>query len=81
MCQSTPDELAIPDAAVRTAWKQKPEFVKVLDHSIGTFILLKQFEDRANSTLHFLVWIEDNLVAIEDQADWQRETQLTFLPC
>src|ERR1700730_6965763 len=79
MGQPTPDELAIPDTAIRPTRKEKVELVEALNHSIGAVFLLEQFEDRPDGALHFLVGIENNLVAVKYQTNWQWATQLTFL--
>src|SRR6516165_5918341 len=79
MGQPTPDKLAIPGTAVRPTRKQKAELVEALNDTVGAVLLLKQFEDRSNSALHFLVGVENDLVAVEYQTNRQRKTQLAFL--
>src|ERR1700737_2074960 len=79
MGQTAPDELAIPSATVRPAREAKAELVKAVNHTVGAILLIKQFEYCPNSALHFLVWIEDDLVAVVHKPNWQRETQLTLL--
>src|SRR6516165_4745621 len=64
MGETAPNELAIPGAAVSPAWKAKAELVEALNHAVGAILLLKQLEYCPNSALHFLVWIENNLVAV-----------------
>ena len=76
MGQPTPDELAIPDTAIRPTRKEKAELLEALNHSVGAAFLLEQFEDRPNGALHFLVGIENDLVAVEYQTNRQWETQL-----
>src|ERR1700726_4741044 len=66
MGQSTPDQFAIPGAAVRTARKAKAELLKALNNAIGATLFLKQFEDYSNSALHFPVRIEDDLIVLEN---------------
>src|SRR5258708_40066670 len=79
MGQPTPDELAIPPTAVRSTRKEKTDLVEALNHSVGTVLLLEQREDRPDGTLHFLVGIENDLVVVKYQTNWQWKTQLTFL--
>src|SRR5271169_4183830 len=79
MGQPTPDELSIPATAIRPTRKEKAELVEALNHSTGAVFLLEQFEDRPDGALHFLVGIENDLVAVKYQTNWQWETQLTFL--
>src|SRR6516225_7153334 len=79
MGQPTPDEFAIPYTAVRSTRKEKAELVEALNHSIGAVLLFEQREDRADGALHFLVGIENDLVAVKYQTNWQWKTQLTFL--
>src|SRR5271169_6193001 len=67
MGQPTPDELAIPDTAIRPTRKEKAELVEALNHSIGAVFLLEQFEERPDGALHFLVGIENDLVAVKYQ--------------
>src|ERR1700692_5075154 len=79
MGQPTPDEFAIPHTAVRSTRKEKTDLVKALNHSVGAVLLLEQREDRPDGTLHFLVGIENDLVVVKYQTNWQWKTQLTFL--
>src|SRR5258708_34036270 len=79
MGQPTPDEFAIPHTAVRSTRKEKTDLVEALNHSVGTVLLLEQREDRPDGTLHFLVGIENDLVGVKYQPNWQWKTQLTFL--
>src|ERR1700675_4501542 len=79
MGQPTPDEFAIPHTAVRSTRKEKTDLVEALNHSVGTVLLLEQREDRPDGTLHFLVGIENDLVVVKYQTNWQWKTQLTFL--
>src|SRR5215475_2407197 len=79
MGETAPNELAIPGAAVSPAWKAKAELVEALNHAVGAILLLKQLEYCPNSALHFLVWIENNLVGVVHKPNWYREAQLTLL--
>ena len=79
MGQPTPDEFAIPHTAIRSTWKEKTDLVEVLNHSVGAVLLFEQREDRSDGALHFLVGIENDLVAVKYQTNWQWKTQLTFL--
>src|SRR5260370_42429468 len=79
MGQPTPDEFAIPHTAVRATRKEKAELLEALNHSVGAVLLLEQREDRPDGALHFLVGIENDLVAVKYQTNWQWKTQLTFL--
>src|SRR5215813_956110 len=79
MGETAPNEPAIPGAAVSPAWKAKAELVEALNHAVGAILLLKQLEYCPNSALHFLVWIENNLVAVVHKPNWYREAQLTLL--
>src|SRR4029077_18921565 len=79
MGQPTPDEFAIPHTAVRSTRKEKTDLVEALNHSVGTVLLLEQREDRPDGTLHFLVGIENDLVVVKYQTNWQRKTQLPLL--
>jgi hypothetical protein len=69
MSQSTPDQFAIPGAAVRSARKAKAELLETLNNAIGATLSLKQFEDCPNSTLYFLVRIEDDLIVVENKTN------------
>jgi hypothetical protein len=51
----------------------------VLDHGVGGILSLEQLEDHSNGTLDFLVWVEGNLVAVENKTNGQREAQFTFV--
>ena len=53
--------------------------MEALNHAVGAILLLKQLEYCPNSALHFLVWIENNLVAVVHKPNWYREAQLTLL--
>src|SRR5215470_9076646 len=79
MGETTPNELAIPGTTVSPAWKAKAELLEALNHAVGAVLLLKQLEYCPNSALHFLVWIENNLVAVVHKTNWYREAQLTLL--
>ena len=43
--------------------------MEALNHTISGALLLKQVEDRPYSALHFLVGVENDLVAIEYQTN------------
>src|SRR4029077_2999540 len=75
MGQPTPDEFAIPHTAVRSTRKEKTDLVEALNHSVGTVLLLEQREDRPDGTLHFLVGIENDLIVVKYQTNWQWKTQ------
>src|ERR1700746_1544646 len=79
MSQPAPDKLAIPGAAIRPTRKQKSKLMETLHHSVGGVLLFKQFEDCSNSALYFLVWVENDFVAVEYQTNRQRKTQLPLL--
>src|ERR1700739_4116989 len=79
MGQPTPDEFAIPHTAIRAARKEKAVLVEALNHRVGAVLLLEQREDRPDGALHFLVGIENDLVAVKYQTNRQWKTQLTFL--
>src|SRR6516165_1646852 len=79
MGQRTPDELAIPGAAILAARKAKTALLEALNHAIGAALLLKQLEDCSNGALYFLVRIKNDVLAVEYQTNWQREAQLTLL--
>src|SRR6266705_6952885 len=79
MGQPPPDEFAIPHTAVRAARKEKADLVEALNHSIGAVLLLEQREDCPDGALHFLVGIENDLVAVKYQTNRQWKAQLTFL--
>ena len=53
--------------------------MEALNHSVGAVFLLEQREDRPDGALHFLVGIENDLVAVKYQTNRQGKTQLTFL--
>ena len=42
----------------------------------GCTFFRKQFEDRANSALNFLVWVDYNFVVVADEPNWQRKPEL-----
>src|SRR6202049_5284771 len=50
-----------------------------LDHAVRAALSFEQFKDRSNGALHFLVRVKCNLVVVKDQANRQREVQLTLL--
>lgn len=35
MCKSSPDQLAVPDAAIGSAWKDKAEFIEPFNYAVG----------------------------------------------
>ena len=78
MPEATPDEFAVPDAAVCAARKTQTELVETFDHGISCPFALEQVEDGANGTLHFLIGIERNIVALIHITNRQRELELTF---
>src|ERR1700693_3438044 len=79
MGQSTPEQFAIPGAAVRPTRKAKAQLLEALDHAVRAALSFEQFKDRSNGALHFLVRIECNLVVVKNQTNWQGEVQLTLL--
>src|SRR5215470_17336801 len=79
MSQPAPDKLAIPGAAIRSTRKQKSQLMEALNHGVGGVLLLKQFEDRSNRALYLLVWVENDLVAVEYQTNREKKTQLPLL--
>jgi hypothetical protein len=79
MGKSTPEQFAIPGAAVRPTRKAKPQLLEALDHAVRAALSFEQFKDRSNGALHFLVRIKCNLVVVKDQTNRQREVQLTLL--
>src|SRR6266581_2227268 len=78
MGQTAPEELSIPGTSVRPARKAKPGFLETSNDRIGAALLFEQFEDCSNSALYFLIGIKRDLIAVENQANRQREPQLTF---
>ena len=61
------------------AGKAQAQFVEALHHGVGGALLFEQLEDAANRTLHLLVGVEHDLVAIPDEADRQRKAQLALV--
>src|SRR5882672_7091904 len=78
MGQSTPEQFAIPGAAVRSTWKAKTQLLEALRHAVRAAVSFEQFEHRSNGALHFLVRIECNLVVGKNQTSRKREGQLTL---
>src|ERR1700730_12182360 len=79
MGQSTPEQFAIPGAAVRPTRKAKPQLLEALDHAVRAALSLEQFKDRSNGALLAPSWVKFNLVVVKDQTNRQREVQLTLL--
>src|SRR6266436_4873892 len=79
MGQSTPEQFAIPGAAVRPTRKAKTQPLEALDYGVRTALSFEQFEDHSNGALHFLVRIERNLVVVKNQTNRQREVQFTLV--
>src|SRR6266446_1326410 len=79
MGQSTPEQFAIPGAAVRPTRKAKTQPLEALDYGVRTALSFEQFEDRSNGALYFLVRIERNLVVVKNQTNRQREVQFTLV--
>src|ERR1700730_18550010 len=79
MGKSTPEQFAIPGAAVRPTRKAKPQLLEALDYAVRAALSFEQFKDRSNGALHFLVRVKCNLVVVKDQANRQREVQLTLM--
>src|ERR1700693_6070493 len=79
MGQSTPEQFAIPGAAVRPTRKAKPQLLEALDHAVRAALSFEQFKDRSNGALHFLVRVKCNLVVVKHQTNRQREVQLTLM--
>src|SRR5258706_1322245 len=79
MGQSTPEQFAIPGAAVRSTWKAKTQPLEALDYGVRTALSFEQFEHRSNGALYFLVRIERNLVVVKNQTHRQREVQFTLV--
>src|SRR5262245_433401 len=78
MPEATPDQFAIPGAAVCAARKAKTELVEAFDHGISCPFALEQLEDGANGALYFLIGIERNLVALIHITHGQWELELTL---
>jgi hypothetical protein len=55
-----------------------PSVRRSVNHAVGAVLLLKQLEYCPNSALHFLVWIENNLVGVVHKTNWYGEAQLTL---
>src|SRR5579859_923492 len=66
MGQPTPEQFAIPGAAVRPTRKAKPQLPEALDHAAGAALSFEQCTDRSNGALHFLVRVKCNLVGVKD---------------
>src|SRR5215467_7773352 len=79
MVQSTPEQFAIPGAAVRPTRKAKTQRLEALDYGVRAALSFEQFKDRSNGALHFLVRIERNFVVVKNQTNRQREVQLTLM--
>src|SRR5258708_9700341 len=79
MGQSTPEQFAIPGAAVRPTRKTKTQPLEALDYGVRTALSFEQFEHRSNGALYFLVRIERNLVVVKNQTNRQREVQFTLV--
>src|ERR1700749_4427629 len=50
--------------------------MEALNSNVGGVLLLKQFEDRSNSALYLLIWVENDFFTVEYQTNRQRKTQL-----
>ena len=61
MGEPSPDQFAIPSAAVCAARKTQAQFVETFDNGISRSLALKQFEDGADRALHLLIGVERNL--------------------
>ena len=64
--ESTERQYNLADQAKSLGWM--PEQIRILDGDLAQ-----------SGELHFLVGIENDLVAVKYQTDWQWKTQLTFL--
>ncbi len=70
MSELAPDELAVPSASVSTFGKLKFFFGEGSYDCVDTAMLAKTAEEGLHHVLHFLVWIEDDVVfSIIDVAD------------
>jgi hypothetical protein len=78
MGQPTPDDPAIPGAAVGPPGKAQAKIVEAADHPVGAALLLEQLEDGAHRPLDLLVGVEHDPVVLEHQADRQREMEFTL---
>src|SRR6185295_4995411 len=74
----TPDQSAVPCAAVCAARKAKAKFVEALDHGVGGTFALEQIKQCSNGALHFLIGVEGNLVIFKHITNRQRESELAF---
>src|SRR5260370_18158259 len=66
MGQSTPEQFAIPGAAVRPTRKTKTQPLEALDYGVRTALSFEQFEHRSNGALYFLrprLWQTPSLLA------------------
>src|SRR5215470_7916656 len=78
MSKATPDQFAVPGAAVSAARKTQTELVETFDNGISCPFALEQLENGANGALYFLIGIERNLVAHIHITHRQRELEFTL---
>src|SRR6266699_1575718 len=55
MGQPTPEQFAIPGAAVRSTREAKTQLLEALDHAVRAALPFEQFKDHSNGALHFLI--------------------------
>ena len=76
MGQPPPNKLSIPYPTVGASWEAQTSFLKAAHRAVSCTFFRKQFEDRANSALNFLVWIDYNFVVVVDEPNWQWKPEL-----
>ena len=73
--QPAPKEYAVPRATIRATSEAQIEFIEALDDAEYCTLECKQIEDRTDCALDLLIWIEDDLVVLENKSDRQGEAQ------
>jgi hypothetical protein len=75
MRQPAPEEFSVPRATIGTTREAQPEFLEAPHGAVGGTLAFEQFEDHADRALDLPIGIEHDLVALEYEADRQREAQ------
>jgi hypothetical protein len=78
MGQPAPKEYAVPRATIRATSEAQIEFIEALDDAECCTLECKQIEDRTDCALDLLIWIEDDLVVLENKSDRQGEAQFAL---
>jgi hypothetical protein len=79
VCQVSPNQFAIPNAAISSLGKFQPALCKLMSYAIGAARFVKEAEDESDRSLHFGIGVQDDLMILPTQSHRQWKSQFAPL--